>query len=269
MKIENTNKLTGIGRIFYFNSDDKLENKNIIETQFDKWQIQNCERIPYTFKNYKEHILDKDLSLDDEQLLYNLIRLKSIIDWYDNFDDEYCIFMEDNINIDLANYWNFNWKIFIKLLPYNWDCIQLNTNAPNIISMHLKPKDCEMTKTSCFMITRQFAKKVKNLHYFDGKYKLHINTKDWGIPEFHYGDINFFLSELGICYTFPIFNTWGDYSNDDEKRSSIGVENWWKYQSKKFTVFEQFHFNKPNDNKMQIALDDYDEIINDQLTLWI
>lgn len=256
MNIENTNKLSGIPKIYYFNRDNDCNNRKIIEDNFSKWNIKNYERISYSYKNYKKDINDKNLSLTDDELLYNVIRLKTIIEWYDNTDDEYCILMDDNVNINLAEYWTFNWKFLMMCLPYNWDCVQLNVINNTSISMHLKPKDDEIYKSKCFMITRQFAKKVKNLHFFDGKYKLHINTRDYGIQEYHYGDINFFLFELGVCYMFPIFNTWGNYDDDVEENASISVEKWWKTQSKLFTVFDKFHFYKPNDLKMKLFLDD-------------
>lgn len=281
MNVENTNKLTGIPRIRYFNHDKDTQNKQVIEDNFIKWNIANYERISYEYKNYKKVILDDDLSLTDNQLIYNFTHLKSIIDWYDNFEDEYCIFMDDTININLAEYWSFNWKFLMKCLPYNWDCIQLNVIKSDVLSMHLKPKDEDICRSKCFMITRQFAKKIKKLHFFDGKYKLHIGTKNYDIQEYYYGDINFFLFEMGICYTFPIFNTWGNYEDDIEKNSSVSTENWWKTKSKLFTVFDKFHFCKPNDFRMKLFLEDdhqnkvYGEALNikfmndEQKILWI
>jgi hypothetical protein len=281
MNIENKNKLTGISKIYYFNSDGNDHNRKVIEDNFYKWKITNYERISCELKNYQDLILDKNLSLTDNQLQYNLLYLKTIIDWYDNCDDPYCIFMGDNVNIDLAEYWSFDWNFLMRCLPYNWDCMQLNVIKSDIISMHLKPKEDEIYKSKCFMVTRQFAKKIKNLHFYDGKYKLHISSNNYGVQEYYYGDINFFLFELGICYMFPIFNTWGNYEDQDEKISSIAIENWWKTKSKLFTVFDKFHYCKSNDSKMKIFLDDdyqnrvYSEALNvkfmsdDQKILWI
>lgn len=256
MNIENKNKLTGIPKIYYFNSDKNVDNRKVIEDNFSKWKIVNYERISYDIKNYKKLILDEELSLTDNQLQYNLIHLKTIIDWYDNSDDPYCIFMDDNVNIDLAEYWSFDWNFLMTCLPYNWDCVQLNVIKSDVISMHLKPKEQLIYKSKCFMITRQFAKKVKKLHFFDNKYRMHINTKDYGVQEYYYGDINFFLFELGICYMFPIFNTWGNYENDIERICSIAIENWWKTKSKMFTIFDNFNFFKSNDAEMNLFLND-------------
>lgn len=281
MNVENTNKLTGIPKIYYFSTDEK--NRKIIEDNFSKWEITNYERISLPKNNLKNLTIDKDLGLTQDQLLHNLLRIKTIVDWYDNENDEYCIFMEDNININLAEYWTFDWNLLMKVLPYNWDCIQLNVIKSDDVDMHLKPKDSEVTKSFCFMITRQFAKKLKNLHYIDGKYKLHINSKDYAIPEYYYGSIDYFLFELGICYTFPVFNTWGNYLCEDEKKSSMHIERWWKNESKKFTVFEKFHYYKKNDSKMKVFLNEDENYKNDiskkalnikmvsdgQLILWI
>lgn len=263
MNVKNNNKLTGIPKIYYFSNNEN--NREIMENNFSKWNIENYERVLLSKdnpKNLKKLLIDKDLSLTSDQLLYNLIRVKSIIDWYDNETDDYCIFMEDNINIDLAKYWTFDWKLLIELLPYNWDCIQLNVTRSDSIEMYLKPKDSEVIKSSCFMITREFAKKLKNLHYDNGKYRLHINSKDYSIPEYYYGNIDFFLFELGICYTFPVFNTWGNYLSEDEEKSSNHIERWWKNESKKFTVFEKFYYYKKNDSRMKVFLNDEEDYKN-------
>ncbi len=112
------------------------------------------------------------------------------------------------------------------------------------------------------MITRQFAKKVKDLHYKEGKYNLYVNCFDLNIPEYFYGDINYFLFELGITYTFPVFNLFGDTISEIEKISSTHVEQWWQNESKKFTVFDKFHYYKNNDSKMKIYLDNNDNYRN-------
>lgn len=265
MNIQSTNKLTGIPKIIYFSKDQKSSNTKVMLDNFEKWEIKNYERVvipSVNSKKWKKNIVNENLSLTDEQLLYNYTYVKTIIDWYDNSEDEYCIFMSDNTNIDLAQYWTFDWEFLMNALPYNWDCIQLGISDNDTIIMHLKPKGNGIIKTFCFMITRQFAKKIKNLHYNDGKYTLHVNTADFGVQEYYYGDINYFLFELGITYTFPVFNTWGEYSDDEEEKSSINVERWWKNESKKFTVFDKFHYYKKNDPKMKVFLNSDDEYKN-------
>lgn len=282
MNIKSTNKLSGIPKIFYFARDDSHQN---IEEFFNEWQIKNYEKVLIPNSNnktWKKSILDKNLSLSDDELVVNFTYIKTIIDWYDTNDSEYCILMTNNTNINLANHWTFDWKMLMKALPYNWDCIQLGIIPQNDISMHLKPKSNDIVKTFCFMITRQFAKKLKNLHYKNKKYTLSVNCFDLNIQEYFYGDINYFLFELGITYTFPVFNLFGGYSNKDEEKISNHIGEWWKLESKKFTVFDKFHFYKKNDSKMKIFFDQYDykndiskkllnvKLISDgQMILWI
>jgi hypothetical protein len=270
MNIITTHKLDGIPKIYYLNLDEREDRKTHMETQFKNWNINNYERVStsrflQSKKSEWEHLLlDTELIQTYSDLSANLNHIKTIIDWYDNDTSEYCIIMEDDVNIDIAKYWTFDWNILMENLPYNWDCIQLYTSRFDKISMHLKPRMPDSYSSSCYMITRHFAKKLKSLHYFDGKYKLHINTKDISIPEYEYGTSDFFLYGLGVTYTLPIFNlnkklkssatSVNIWSDTIEELCSEAIEYWWFNHSSNNTIFDLFNYNKNYDEKMDIYL---------------
>ena len=66
--------------------------------------------------------------------------LKAIKHFYEETNDEYCIIVEDDVNLDIAKYWNFTWTDVFSLLPYDWDCIQLTTICTGDIHVKLHHK---------------------------------------------------------------------------------------------------------------------------------
>jgi hypothetical protein len=284
-------KLKGIPKIYYLNYDHRNDKDDYMKSQFSELEIIDYQRVSrnrFHHKNYskwKDVLLDEKLFQTEIEVANTITHLQTIIDWYDNDTSEYCIIMDDNINLTLSKYWMFDWNSLIKNLPYNWDCMQLFTIVPKDIPMHLRQKDENSRSTSCYMITRHFAKKIKFLHYFDGKFKLYINNKNLKIPEFEYGTLDQFLYELGITYTLPIFNLNTKFSTDTEeddedlfkdilnKLCSESIEYWWNIKSKKYSMYEFFTYNKRYDWRMEVQFDIKDDQVykerDSKIILWI
>lgn len=280
-------KLEGIPKIFYLNYDEREDRKEYMENQFDEYQIANYERVPksrYSPNNYdcwREKIIDIDKIEEfhtSNVLATTLNHLQTIIDWYDNETDECCIITEDTVDFSVSQYWMFDWKYLFANIPYNWDCIELFTVGPQLIPMNLKPKDGLIRSITCYMINRHFAKKVKEKHYVDGKFKFLVDAKDFTIPEYENGNLNYFLYELGLTYSLPVFKLnedllldvdWtNDYDENDiklrdedmlknvlQKLSSQAIEYWWRVKSKTFSTSEFFSYNKKYDWRMEVQFD--------------
>lgn len=264
------NKLKTIGfpKVFYLNSDSRPDRGNYMEWCFEKWGIKNYERIatsrfsPTNYHEWSELILDENILQTPEEISKTINHLKTIIDWYDNSDEECCIIMEDLIDIKSIEQWMFDWETLYKNLPYNWDCIQLFFYSNRTVNMHLKPKDDDTKGVYCYMITRQFAKKIKELHYTNEKFKFFINNRNLKLPEYKYGSLESFLFDLGITYTLPVFylslKHFGEPKELEDtlcKLSSESIEFWWKIKSKEFSMQEFFSYNKRYDWKMEVLFD--------------
>jgi GR25 family glycosyltransferase involved in LPS biosynthesis len=278
------NKFKGIPKIYYLNLDHRLDRNDHMISQFERWGITNYERVSASrfstsnVEEWEDLIIDKNLIQTYADRSSNLNHLKTIIDWYDNDDSEYCIIMEDDINLNLAVHWMFDWKYLMNNLPYNWDCIQFYVTSPSTIPMYLRKRLSNFYSSSCYMITRHFAKKLKYYHYDEnhwfwntktnsydkGKYKLFINNKDLRIPEYEYGTTELFIYDLGLTYSLPIFNLNRKFSSDAsatdsnaeimENLSSESIFSWWVRESRKYTSYDFFNFNKKYDWKMEIAI---------------
>lgn len=295
-------KLEGIPKIYYLNYDEREDRKEFIENQFKEYNIDNFERVtksrysPVNYECWRDEILDIEkieIFHTPIDLSTTINHLQTIIDWYDNEEDDYCIIMEDVIDFSVCKYWAFDWKYLMSNIPYNWDCIELFTVGPQYIPMHLKPKDGMIRSISCYMITRHFAKKVKEQHYIGEKFKLLVDTKDFTIPEYDNGNLNYFLYELGLTYSLPVFKVNEqlvkniDYYDDNssemkdedklklviQKLSSDAIDYWWSSKSKNFSISEFFSYNKKYDWRMEVEIDiKKQEVFKDRdskIIIWI
>ena len=104
-------KLKGLPHIYWLNLDSDEDRKEYMENQFKYWEIENHTRIAgYDGReddvsdNLKGRIPD---NVSQGELGCCMSHLKAIKEFYENSDDEYCIIAEDDVNLDIAHYWNF------------------------------------------------------------------------------------------------------------------------------------------------------------------
>ena len=198
-------KLEGIPHIYWINLDRATERRAFMEMQFRYWNIENHTRIS-AYDGGDE--ADEDVcsfikgrvpnSINRPELACCMSHLKAIRHWYENTDDEYCIIAEDDVNLDIARYWNFTWKEFFSLLPYDWDCVQLTTICTGDIHIKLHLKFINDFSAAFYLISRHHATKVLKNHIRGDKYKLDNGVKPRAVSE----DT---VLESGKTYTIPLF----------------------------------------------------------------
>lgn len=278
-------KIGGIPKIIYMNHPNNVVEDEYMKKQFETWKIKDYQKYTKqyfedTYHDWKDLILDEDLMQSPKEIASTITVIDSVIQWYDRNDSDVCIFMDDDIDLSPIKDWIFDWTFLQEHLPYNWDCIQLFCSREDKLNMHLHPWKKNNKSCKCFMITRYFAKRLKNYHYIDGKYKLHHPTPDRSINLFKYGNIDTFFYDLGLTYTLPIFCLNVGYTSDNnnystsQKLSSTAIKYWWREKSKSFSSSEFFHYNKgDNEWKMEVQFSkDKNEVYMDDSTpimLWI
>ena len=123
--------------------------------------------------------------------------------------------------------------------------------------MHLHPWVNTNKSQRCFMISRTFAKRLKQFHFADNKYKLAYETPNKSVKFEEYGLLDTFFFDIGVTYTLPVFA----FNNTcklsvEERVGSDAIKYWWKYKSNKFSNFEFFHYNKGDGEwKMEVMFD--------------
>jgi hypothetical protein len=260
-----SNKLSGIPSIYYLNLDSELDRRRYMEKQFEKWNITNVTRFSgsnYLAENYDEwkNILHFPNSITEKHQLaasITLSTLEMVKYWLETTDEKYLILFEDDYDLNLIEYWHFDWEYLMKNIPYDWDCIQLGYESWKYVKFFIHPKD----RTSAYgplLINRHFAKKLINLHYVKEKYML---IRKYGNYPNNTGyrvvSLDNFICFLGVTYQLPLI-TQNPYLDKIPKRHHFLCRDiyydWWKNDRNKYSLEEFFSYGKPNDNEMTIKV---------------
>ena len=195
-------KLKGLPTIYWLNLDADENRRFYMEEQFKYWQIENHIRIAgYDARedDPSEHLKGRvPDSVSPAELGCCMSHLKAIKHFYEETDDEYCMIVEDDVSFDIARYWNFTWKEFFSLVPYDWDCLQLTTICTGDIHVKLHLKFINDFSAAVYLISRHHAAKIIKNHVRGDKFKLDNGVKPRAVSE----DV---ILETGRTYTIPIF----------------------------------------------------------------
>lgn len=265
------NKLKDLPMIYYINLDHRTDRKEWMEHQFNYWGITNYHRVcasKYDTSKYDEWediVAEKEILECLSSMSTALNHIETIINWYDENLSETCILMEDDLSLHNIKYWNFDWNYFMNNLPENWDCVQLYFCYPYqsygiSFPMFLHKRNNSFS-AAAYLINRPYAKRVKDLMYRDGKYRL--TFMDGSFHKKHSrvditGDSNLF--NIGITYSVPLFNLNINLGGDNQQNNNIMhpmdiicsklIKHWWKNKHHKFPLEDFFTYGKPNDWEM-------------------
>lgn len=262
-------KFRNIPHIFYLNLDRREDRRQYTENQFKLLGIKNYTRVSAdrfsvdTFDLWKSKISCR-ITNEPSRLSTLLNQLQVIIDWYDSNDSEYCIISEDDVNYFTAKYWPFTWKYFISNLPCNWDCVQLHVIGEHFIPMGLTSRIKNNHSAACYLINRNFASKLKQMHYKEGRFNFYTNYgygKNWA--EYHYQSADFVPYEVGVTYTFPLFITKSSFMSDSyinstnfmARESDLVTFEWWKnLKENNYTLQDIFTRDSQKRNELNLKV---------------
>ena len=260
------NKLKGLPHVYYFNLDNRVDRKEYMESQFDYWKISNYDRVSGTkyLASQKEQWIN--LILGDiyffgmmPQVTANaMTHIEFLNTWLKTTSDPYLILMEDDYDLNLIEYWHFDWEYLMKKIPYDWDCIQLGYESWNHVRFFLHPKD-DTSGFGPILINRHFAQKLINLHFINGKYSL---IRKYGPQPVNKGyrivSLDSFVCFLGKTYQLPLI-TQNPHLDKVPKRHHFICRdlyyNWWQNKRDCFSLEEFFSYGKNNDSEMTIKVD--------------
>lgn len=257
------NKLKGLPTIYYTNLDHRTDRREYMETQFDYWDINNYHRISsskyLSTEEYKWEylVLDKSLSFGSAAVANSITHLEMIKNWLETTNEPYMIMMEDDYDLSLIEYWNFDWEYLMNHIPQNWDCIQLGFENQDIIPFFLHPVHHNHGFGPC-MINRDYARKLIKLHCIGDKFKLNISTNDIRYKKI-YGMADSFILEAGKTYSIPLITNNPDFGSDYDltqtardwfKNCRDLYYNWWENEHHNFSLEDFFTYGKPNDFEM-------------------
>ena len=262
-----SDKLKGIPSIYYLNLDSEVGRRAYMEKQFDRWNLTNVKRFSgsnYLVENFDEW---KDILHFPQMINRRVHRLTASITlstlemvkhWLDTTDEKHLILFEDDYDLNLIDYWHFDWEYLMNNIPYDWDCVQLGFESSKYIRFHIHPKDI----TSSFgplLINRHFAHKLINLHYVKEKYML---IRKYGLHPYNTGyrvvSLDNFLPFLGRSYQLPLI-TQNPYLDKVPKKHHFLCRdvyyNWWREKRDDFTLEEFFSYgDMQNDHEMTVFI---------------
>jgi GR25 family glycosyltransferase involved in LPS biosynthesis len=195
-------KLKNIGPIYYLNLDGQPERKEYMESQFKYWEIENYERISafdgrtddlsdIIKGRYPENMTSGEIGCTTSQLI-------AIKHWYDTSDSPYAIIMEDDVDLQIARFWNFTWADFVSKIPYDWDVVQLAIICTGNLHVKLHKRFVNDFSTAAYIITRHHAEKLLKFHVRDGKYKLDQGVRPRAVAD----DL---IYNSGNTFSIPLF----------------------------------------------------------------
>lgn len=241
-------KLQGLPHIYWLNLDADEDRRQYMEQQFEYWQVTNHTRISgfdgrtddcayYLKGKVPDNISPRELGCC-------LSHIKAIKHFYEETDDEYCMIVEDDVSFDLVRYWNFTWREFFGLVPYDWDCLQLTTICTGDIHVKLHMRFINDFSAAIYLISRHHAAKIIKNHVRGDKFKLDNGVKPRAVSE----DV---ILETGKTYTIPLFlynMNFGSTIHQDHigafhKAPHDALLNWWQQSGAGIDISDYMNYD--------------------------
>jgi len=263
------NKLRSLPPIALLTLDERQDRQEYTETQYDYWGIKNYTKVsgskyqPSTYDDWKDLVIINPFNDYEKkrshftEICISISYLQTIKNWLETTNEKYLILMEDDYDLSFIEHWHFDWEYLINHIPYDWDCIQMSFENPNIIPCFLHP----ILAGHCVgasLINRRYAEKIISLHYKDGKIDLtqKIANRQWSTaPNV---TLDYFVGHNGKTYCIPLISInrdLGSYAQNicrKDERSDLdfsykAYQKWWTELRDKYTLEEFFTYGKPND----------------------
>ena len=179
-KNKSVHKLHGFGPVYCINLDDHVERWEYMQDQFEYWNIKDYTRIS-AYDGREDDLSDILTGRYPDNMLSGEVgcttsHLKAMKEFLKT-DEPYAIMMEDDCDLDLVKFWNFEWRDFIAHLPFDWDVVQLAIICTGDLHVHLHKRFVNDFSTACYIITRYHAEKLVRYHCRGEKYKLDMGVK--------------------------------------------------------------------------------------------
>ena len=250
---QDKSKLKNLPPVHYISVDYCTERREKLHQKFSEFGIENITG--HIFQKYddSQHEIISDyidrLSIGSRGPVTS--HLKAIKEWYNNTQEEVAFFCEDDLSMELVQYWNFTWEDFYNNLPDDWQIVQLAwlREYSSFHDFHVGLRNrCWCDWSGCaYIIKREFAKKLIETYYYDDKFHLDVQgddiylREDWAkVPVIE----TIIFSPLGRVYGAPLFTedlsfmpSYSDPNTKDGKNQEISYPhhdsyqkslNWWK-----------------------------------------
>jgi hypothetical protein len=241
-------KLKNIPPIYYLNLDGQPERKDYMEKQFKYWELENYERISAYDGRVDDlgHLVTGSYpdNMTSGEIGCVTSHIKAIKHWLDTSTSEVALFMEDDIDLQLARCWNFTWSDIIAKVPYDYDVIQLAIICTGDLHVKLHKRFVNDFSTAAYMITRHHAEKILRHHVRGDKYKLDNGVKPRAVAD----DL---IYNSGNTFSIPLFlykialgsSIHEDHVDLFHKSNYNAILNFWETQGSDMTISDLMNYD--------------------------
>ena len=185
-------KLSTFGPVYCINLDGQPERWQYMEDQFKYWELKDYTRISaYDGRDDDLSDIIKGIyptNMTSGEIGCTTSHLKAMKHFLDNSDAPYAIIMEDDCDMEVVRFWNFNWSDVVAHFPYDYDVIQIAIICTGDIHVKLHKRFVNDFSTACYVISRHHAEKLVRLHCRGGytgeqKYKIDQGVKPRAVAD--------------------------------------------------------------------------------------
>lgn len=258
-------RLRNFPHIYYVNLDNRKDRRIYMEDQFQQWRLEYTR---VSSSNYAEskvqdwsHKIDGKCKNLPVYVVGNAItHLEFMKDWLSTSTDPFLCLMEDDYDLNLIQYWNFNWDYLMNRIPYDWDCLQIGFESTKFIPFFLHPK-LNHSYFGPVILQRDYVEKILDLHSSGDKWKFLGNIGDSKFNSTA-ATVDYFIGHTGRTYSIPLITTNDKLTSGENSvtinrihhtKSRNAYYHWWAKEHKKFSLDEFFTYGKENDHKMVIS----------------
>lgn len=263
-----SNKLNNLPHVYYMNLDNRIDRREYMESQFTRWGITNYTRVSGTRFLASEieqwrHLVHGNIYMFGRCPAVTANAMTHVLffkDWLEQTDEQYMIIMEDDVDLNLIEYWHFDWDFLMAHIPYDWDCVQLGYESQTTVQFFLHPKPPVRTYFGPCLLNRRYVKKLVDLHFRDGVFIFDHQVNNYQLlVEGGSTTVDYFIAENGRTYCLPLLtvnNDFGSYEHntphpiDHHIRCRQLYYDFWTTDRDKFSLEEFFVYGKPNDSEM-------------------
>jgi hypothetical protein len=240
------NKLENFPIVNFISLEESEDRRNHLQNQFSKFNISDIAPIiSKRFDQSDDKVSGKHLNVLDGGTTGCVIsHLKMLKSWYENTTEDFGFFCEDDISLEIVQYWNFSWEDFIENLPEDAECIQLCCVRTMNEQFTLRERSMYDWSVTAYIMTRNYVKKVLDRHIFGDEYKLDIpGTEFYPMPEtvLFYGlgkvyAADLFVEAVSFKSTFTDTENIPNGTKEHHSESNQSVIDWWKNNGSSFSI---------------------------------
>ena len=258
-------RLRNFPHIYYVNLDNRRDRRIYMEDQFQQWRLKytRVSSTKYAESKVNEwaHKVDGKCRNVPVYVVGNAItHLEFMKDWLSTSPDRFLCLMEDDYDLNLIQYWNFNWDYLMNRVPYDWDCLQIGFESTKFIPFFLHPK-LNHSYFGPVILQRDYIEKILDLHSSGDKWRFLGKIGDSKFNNTA-ATVDYFIGHSGRTYSIPLITTNDKLTSGENSvtinrihhtKSRNAYYHWWAKEHKKFSLDDFFTYGKDNDHKMVIS----------------